>query len=264
MSSSVKKYLCRAFAAVIMAGMWALPVAVLAGGCAAPKQQRLAEGTGAVVGEIKARPHKDYLKKAKDKAQDSGLNEGNADSYGSFSSSGKIVYNETMVNYGRIEVYAILLNPAAEPGNRHEVKAKKDGGLHPEALAVAKGDIIHIKNESTQPLTFFLADINGGDIQDVPELAPGDSADMTVELVGDLELATDEDERLSVAVLSREGLQSRRIQSGSSYEFLDVPPGEYDLLFWYWRLGSLNQKVTIVEGQRTQVDGVLSVDTIVR
>lgn len=247
-----------------MAGMWALPVAVLAGGCAAPKQQRLAEGTGAVVGEIKARPHKDYLKKAKDKAQDSGLNEGNADSYGSFSSSGKIVYNETMVNYGRIEVYAILLNPAAEPGNRHEVKAKKDGGLHPEALAVAKGDIIHIKNESTQPLTFFLADINGGDIQDVPELAPGDSADMTVELVGDLELATDEDERLSVAVLSREGLQSRRIQSGSSYEFLDVPPGEYDLLFWYWRLGSLNQKVTIVEGQRTQVDGVLSVDTIVR
>ena len=264
MSSSVKKYLCRAFAAVIMAGMWALPVAVLAGGCAAPKQQRLAEGTGAVVGEIKARPHKDYLKKAKDKAQDSGLNEGNADSYGSFSSSGKIVYNETMVNYGRIEVYAILLNPAAEPGNRHEVKAKKDGGLHPEALAVAKGDIIHIKNESTQPLTFFLADINGGDIQDVPELAPGDSADMTVELVGDLELATDEDERLSVAVLSREGLQSRRIQSGSSYEFLDVPPGEYDLLLWYWRLGSLNQKVTIVEGQRTQVDGVLSVDTIVR
>lgn len=247
-----------------MAGMWALPVAVLAGGCAAPKQQRLAEGTGAVVGEIKARPHKDYLKKAKDKAQDSGLNEGNADSYGSFSSSGKIVYNETMVNYGRIEVYAILLNPAAEPGNRHEVKAKKDGGLHPEALAVAKGDIIHIKNESTQPLTFFLADINGGDIQDVPELAPGDSADMTVELVGDLELATDEDERLSVAVLSREGLQSRRIQSGSSYEFLDVPPGEYDLLLWYWRLGSLNQKVTIVEGQRTQVDGVLSVDTIVR
>lgn len=247
-----------------MAGMWALPVAVLAGGCAAPKQQRLAEGTGAVVGEIKARPHKDYLKKAKDKAQDSGLNEGNADSYGSFSSSGKIVYNETMVNYGRIEVYAILLNPAAEPGNRHEVKAKKDGGLHPEALAVAKDDIIHIKNESTQPLTFFLADINGGDIQDVPELAPGDSADMTVELVGDLELATDEDERLSVAVLSREGLQSRRIQSGSSYKFLDVPPGEYDLLFWYWRLGSLNQKVTIVEGQRTQVDGVLSVDTIVR
>ena len=142
MSSSVKKYLCRAFAAVIMAGMWALPVAVLAGGCAAPNQPRLAEGTGAVVGEIKARPHKEYLKKAKDKAQDSGLNEGNAGSYGSFSSSGKIVYNETMVNYGRIEVYAILLNPAAEPGNRHEVKAKKDGGLHPEALAVAKGDII--------------------------------------------------------------------------------------------------------------------------
>ena len=138
----MKKYLCRACAAVIMAGRWALPVAVLAGGCAAPQQQRLAEWTGAVVGEIKARPHKDYLKKAKDKAQDSGLNEGNADSYGSFSSSGKIVYNETMVNYGRIEVYAILLNPAAEPGNRHEVKAKKDGGLHPEALAVAKGDII--------------------------------------------------------------------------------------------------------------------------
>ena len=87
MSSSVKKYLCRAFAAVVMTGLWALPVPA-ADHNSAPKQQRLAEGTGAVVGEIKARPHKDYLKKAKNKPQNSGLNEGSADAYGSVSSSG--------------------------------------------------------------------------------------------------------------------------------------------------------------------------------
>ena len=113
-------------------------------------------------------------------------------------------------------------------------------------------------------MTFFLADIDGDDIQDLPSLAPGATADMTVELVGDLELATDEDERLSVAVLSRVGLQSQRIRSGSGYNFLDMPPGEYDLLFWFWRLGFLSQKVTIVAGKRTRVNGVLSVDTIVR
>ena len=65
-------------------------------------------------------------------------------------------------------------------------------------------------------------------------------------------------------MLSREGLQSRRIRSGSTYDFRDMPPGEYDLLFWFWRLGALNQKVTIVAGEHTRVNGVLSVDTIVR
>ena len=247
-----------------MTGLWALPVPLLAADhSAAPKAPRLAEGMGSVYGDVTARPHKDYLKKAKEQARDTTPSSSDDGKYAT-SADGSIVYNDTMVNYERIDIYAILLNPAAKPGRVHEVEAENDGGLAPPALAVAKGDVIRIENGTSKPLTFFLADINGDAIQDLPELAPGATADMTVELVGDLELTTDEDERLSVAVLSREGLQSQRIQSGSSYDFFDMPPGEYDLLFWFWRLGSLSQRVTIVAGEHTRVDGVLSVDTIVR
>ena len=239
-----------------------MPVAALAADHSdAPKVPRLAEGTGSVYGDVTARPHKEYRKKAKEMARNA---PSSSDGKYATSADGRISYNDTMVNYRRIDVYAILLNPAAEPGRVHAVEAENDGGLAPPALAVAKGDVIRIENNSSIPLTFFLADIDGDDIQDLPSLAPGATADMTVELVGDLELTTDEDERLSVAVLSREGLQSQRIRSGSSYDFFDMPPGEYDLLFWFWRLGSLSQRVTIVAGERTRVDGVLSVDTIVR
>ena len=262
MSELVKKYFCRVLAVAVMTGLWALPVPVSAADHSdAPTVPRLAEGMGSVYGDLTARPHKDYLKKAKERAQDA---PSSSDGKYSVSADGSIVYNDTMVNYERIDIYAILLNPAFKPGGVHEVQAENDGGLAPPALAVAKGDVIRIENGTSKPLTFFLADINGDAIQDLPELAPGATADMTVALVGDLELTTDEDERLSAAVLSREGLQSQRIQSGSSYDFFDMPPGEYDLLFWFWRLGSLSQRVTIVAGERTRVDGVLSVDTIVR
>tara|TARA_B100000315_G_scaffold246224_1_gene273275 strand:+ start:484 stop:873 length:390 start_codon:yes stop_codon:yes gene_type:complete len=129
---------------------------------------------------------------------------------------------------------------------------------------VAKGDTIRITNGTSKPLTFFLADINGDGIQEILLLPPGNSADMMVELVGDLELTTDEDDKLITAVLSREGLQSRRVRSGSLYTFRNMKPGEYGLMFWFWRLGYLKRKVTIEADDHTNVNGILSVDTIVR
>ena len=191
MSGNVKKCSCRVLAAVVIAGLWALPVTVLARdhNSNETSEPRLAEGTGSVHGKVTARPHKDYLRRAKDRARNNATTKDRDDHYSFSADDGKMVYNDTMVNYERIDVYAILLNPAAKPGRVHEVQAENDGGLAPPALAVAKGDVIRIENDSSNPLTFFLANINGDDIQDLPELAPGATADMTVELVGDLELA---------------------------------------------------------------------------
>ncbi|MBL4690432.1 MAG: hypothetical protein JKY68_03075 [Rhodospirillales bacterium] len=256
-----KRFL-RILAVAVMAGLGVSPLTTLADGHVFDPFEPPAEGKGSVYGNVTARPHKDYVRKAVDRASKNIIVE-DPELYGA-SADGKIVYNDTMVNYELVDVYAILLNPAAKPGKVHEVEAETDEGLAPQALAVAKGDVIRIENDTPKPLTFFLVDINGDAIQELPTLAPGATADMTVELAGDLELSTDEDERLKAAVLSREGLQSRRIRSGSTYDFRDMPPGEYDLLFWFWRLGALNQKVTIVAGEHTRVNGVLSVDTIVR
>jgi len=240
----------------------ALPVAVLADGHVFDPDVPPPEGMGSVYGNVTARPHKEYVRKAKEQASQ----EDDSDGLENYSSSpeGKVVYNDSMVNYELSDVFAILLNPAAKAGKVHEVEAKDDGGQAPRALAVAKGDTIRITNDTSRPLTFFLADINGDNIQEIPLLPSGNSADMTVEIVGDLELTTDEDDKLITAVLSREGLQSRRVRSGSLYTFRNMKPGEYGLMFWFWRLGYLERTVTIVADEHTNVDGVLAVDTIVR
>ena len=256
-----KRFL-RVLAAAVITGLWVLPVPVLADGHVFDTDVPPPEGKGSVYGKVTARPHKAYVKKAKEQPPQESFG-GGPESYAG-SVDGKVVYNDTMVNYEFIDVYAIVLNPAAKPGKVHEVEAEGDEGLTPRALAVAKGDVIRIENNTSKPLTFFLADINSDAIQELPTLAPGATAGMTVELTGDLELTTDEDERLITAVLSRQGLQSQRMRSGSSYAFRNMNPGEYDLLFWFWRLGTLNQKVTIVAGEHTRVNGILSVDTIVR
>ena len=248
-------------AAAMIAGLLTLPVAVLADGHGFDPDEPPPEGKGSVYGTVTARPHKDYVKKAKELGSKEDYDDN--DPYAG-SADGKVIYNDTMVNYDFADVYAILLNPAAKPGKVHEVEAEGDEDQKPRALAVAFGDIIRIKNATSKPLTYFLADINGDSIQEIPLLPPGGSADMTVELVGDLELTTDEEDSLITAVLSREGLQSQRVRSGSTYAFPNMNPGEYDLLFWFWRLGILKRKVTVEAWEHTDVDGVLSVDTVVR
>ena len=256
-----KRFL-RVLAVAVITGLGASPLTIQADGHVFDPYEPPAEGKGSVYGNVTARPHKDYVRKAVDRASKNIIVE-DPELYGA-SADGKIVYNDTMVNYELVDVYAILLNPAAKPGKVHEVEAEGDEDQKPRALAVAFGDIIRIKNATSKPLTYFLADINGDSIQEISLLPPGGSADMTVELVGDLELTTDEDDSLITAVLSREGLQSQRVRSGSTYAFPNINPGEYDLLFWFWRLGILKRKVTVEAGEHTDVDGVLSVDTVVR
>ncbi len=222
-----------------------IPPAALAEDHIFDPDQDPADGKGTVYGEVTARPHKDYVKKAQEMAKNAGP--GEVDQYGNpIPTDGKLNFDEKMVNYNLAKVFAILVNPAAKPDEEeHEVEVEEDEGMTPRALAVAKGDVIEIENDSGKPLTFFLADTNSDAIQELPVIPAGDSAEIKVELVGDLVLTTDEDERFTTAVLSREGLRSQKVRSGSLYTFRDLDPGQYELLFWYWRLGYLKKTITI-------------------
>ncbi|MDA1090032.1 MAG: hypothetical protein O3A85_06950 [Proteobacteria bacterium] len=222
-----------------------------------------ADGMGTVYGKLQIRPHKDYVKKAKEKAKNAGP--GAVDQYGTpLRDDGKLSFSEKMVNYNLIKVFTILLNPAAKlDAEEYEVVVEEDG-MKPGALAVNKGDVIEIENDSGKDLTFFLADTNSNDIQEFPLIKSGDSAKIKVELVGDLELTADEDERFTASVLSRQGLQSRKARSGNLYSFRNLAPGQYDLLFWYWRLGYLKKTIIIEAGKNLEINGTLSVDTVVK
>lgn len=223
-----------------------------------------AEGKGTVYGKTYIRPHKDYVKKAEELAKNAPP--GAVDQYGTpIRYDGKLNFNEKMVNYNLIKIFTILVNPAAKlDEEEHEVEVEEDEGIKPKALAVNKGDVIEIENDSGKDLTFFLADTNSDDIQEFPTIKSGDDAELKVELVGDLVLTTDEDERLSMVVLSRQGLLSRKARGGNLYTFRDLDPGQYELLFWYWRLGYLKKSITIEAGKNLKVNGTLSVDTLVK
>ncbi|MBL6947191.1 MAG: hypothetical protein ISR51_00805 [Rhodospirillales bacterium] len=257
----MQQRISRIVSVVALTVVWGLSAAALGDSHVFDPFVPPADGKGSIYGKVTARPHKDYIKKATKKKPGMVYQEG-AESYGA-SADGKVAYNDTMVNYDFVAVYAILLDPAWKPGKVHEVEATADEELQPRSIAVAKGDVIHIENATSKPLTFFLADINSDAIQELPVLASGDNADMVVELTGDLELAAEEDDRLIAAVLSRKNLRSQRVRSGSSYAFRNINPGDYEVMFWFWRLGHLIENVTVVADEHSQVNGVLSVDTVV-
>jgi len=213
------------FFIVAMLFVWAVPFPVLATGHIFDPDQVPADGKGTVYGKLYVRPHKDYVKKAREIAKNP---PGKVDNYGiSLPLDGSLKFAGPLLNYNLIKVFTVLVDPSAKlDEEEHEVEISEDDGMKPRALAVNKGDIIEIENESCKDLTFFLADNNSDDIQEFPTIASGDDAEFKVELVGDLELIADEDERYTMAVLSRQGLRSHNGRTGNLYIFKDLEPGE--------------------------------------
>ncbi len=249
-------------------GLLGLLAVVLLAGCATIKPP--AEGKGNVFGTVIARPHKDYIKMARARGEFD-LDYGRfADDqivydldYGWFPDS-KIMYDDSQVNYDALdEIYVILVDPAGTAGRTHELAARKDG-FYPKSLAVAKGDTIKVRNETVGPLTLYITEADTKNFWDFPVIAPGASGDLKIDMTGLLDLGADEDDSLTAAILSRQGLSARKVKSGATYEFRDMSPGTYDMMFWYWRLGTLNKTVKVEPGKSVRLDGTLSVDTIVR
>ncbi len=229
----------------------ALMLVLLLGSCQTAPE--LVAGKGAVFGTVETRAHKDFMEKFM-----SGLTRYRG-------AGGKVEYTDEMVNYDALdEVYAGLIDSGRTTATVHDLEIGANG-MSLRSLAIAVGDVLRIRNASSRPLTFFAVDLESeDDFLEMPVLAPGETGEMTVTLSGDLEMSTDEDEAIRLALLSRPGLVARRISSGASYSFERLEPGAYGLIFWYWRLGHLEHEVTVLSGQNVQVNETLSVDRIIK
>ncbi len=236
------RFIRTVFVALVIAGMSA--------------SQSFAAEDGAIYGTVKAMGHKDVLAKwsaqTTEKSNDS-LGYGDASNL----PAGAIDYSNLS------GIYAILDDPNYKGGRFHEVRIEPDGSW-PSALAVAVGDKLHVNNETENDITVYLAGDGDDDIQELPVIEAGRSETLVVELSGQLELGVDEIESVSVPVVSGRGWRTQRLSSGDDYEFDDIKPGDYSLVFWFWRLGSITQKVTVGAGKRIKMDQILSVDRIVK
>ncbi|MDP6430139.1 MAG: hypothetical protein QGH73_12390 [Rhodospirillales bacterium] len=232
-------------------------IGVLLAGCQSvelPTQK----GMGNIHGRVAARPHKDYVAKAK--AKSDAKIRGDYDT----TDDGSLVYNATMVNYDELdEVYVGVIGANRKLGSVHAVKGGDDG-FTPSSVALAVGDVIRINNAASRPLTFFLAGISSDTFDELPVLAPGASGDIKVTSPGRFELAADEDERISAEVMARPGMAVQRLSSGGHYVFRNLKPGTYKLIFWYWRLGSVEREVVVAADRSVEVSATLAVDTVVR
>lgn len=242
--------------ALVSALVSALALAVLAA-CQSIPEIKLAPGTGAVTGTLTSAPHKDLMAKA--------TSEANAMSTGSYvhaDATGRIYYDEKMINYEILdELYAGLIVPGRRQPVSHAMSAG-GGGLSPRSVALAKGDRLRLTNATKDVLTFFVTDTGGGIVEFAP-LGPGASGEAVIDLEGPLEIGADERANMTGSLLSRPGLAVRVVKSGGRYVFKDLAPGTYDMVFWYWRLGSLERRAKVTPGTIVEINEKLSVDRTV-
>lgn len=227
-------------------------MAGLMAGCAAGPE--VASDRSAVYGVVTARPHSQVLAK---------WTQASPGGYGSPSGTVVNVPSEAIDYASLTGMYVGLVDPGYGGGADHAITFSKTAA-RPESLAVAVGDVIRVRNATGGPLTIFLAAIDSEAIQDAPTIPAGGSGEIRVRIEGLLELGADEDDRPIAPVLARRGLRTSEVASGGSYVFNDLEPGAYRMIFWYWRLGSIERSVTLAAGRASRLDEVLSVDRTVR
>jgi hypothetical protein len=208
-------------------------------------------GKGAVYGSITAESHKDIIAKA---SKDDGS---------VYGGNGRVVFTEQMVNYEKLkELFVCVLDPAFSGGNEHLLFAS-DEKMSQRSLAIAKGDRLWVQNNSSRTLTFFIAG-RGDDIQVYSPTKPGERSAITIQQEGELELGSDENESLMTTLLSRRGLVGQQHSSGEKYSVENLNPGQYKILFWFWRLGFIEKTIIIKAGENIELNQILSVDKIMQ
>jgi hypothetical protein len=206
-------------------------------------------GKGALYGTISAESHKDIIAKA------------SKEDVGIYGNNGQIVFEKGMVNYNQLkELHVCLINSSFKSGKDHLLIADNDRMSH-RSLAIAKGDKLWVQNNSSKTLTFFLAGQDDS-IQVYSPVNPGERSVIEVEQEGALELGSDENEALITSLISRTGLINQIHSSGDEYIFKNLDPGQYKILFWFWRLGFIEKNIIIKAGENIKLNQVLSVDKI--
>ena len=217
--------------------------------CSCSTAPKITPGKGAIFGTITANSHKDILAKAKKNESDI------------YTGAGGIIFTEQMINYPNLkDLFVCLIDPSWQGGIEHLLVVNNEGMSH-RSLAIGKGDRLTIKNGSSKTLTFFLSG-KEDDIQIFSPIKPGDRSSLIVELEGDLELGNDENETLQTILLSRRGLIGQQHSSGDQYVFENLHPGQYKILFWFWRLGLVEKNIYVKAGENIQLNQILSVDKI--
>ncbi len=211
----------------------------------------LKPGKGAIYGTVTAESHKDIIAKA------------SKDNDGFYGGDGRVVFTEQMVNYEKLkELFVCILDSSFSGGNDHLLVANNKRMSH-RSLAIAKGDRLWVQNNSSSTLTFFIAG-RDDEIQVYSPIKPGERSMITVQQEGELELGSDENESLMTTLLSRRGLIGQQHSSGDKYSVENLNPGQYKILFWFWRLGYVEKTIIVKAGENIEVNQILSVDKILQ
>ncbi|HER26654.1 MAG TPA: hypothetical protein ENI69_06055, partial [Rhodospirillales bacterium] len=193
---------------------------LLLAACAGPPRVTPSAGKGAIVGIVTARPHAELIEKFNNQDNDV------ADGYGS-TAEGEMVFSKSMVNYPQIDdIYVGLTGNRPVAPATHDLVAT-EGGLSPQGIALALGDTVHIRNATSQSLTFFVTNEETDEFDEIDPIAPGQSGDLTITMEGTLDLGVDERDDLKAALLSKAGMATKRLKSGAGYAFNNLEPGTY-------------------------------------
>ena len=209
-------------------------VALLCGCATGPE---IVKGKGNIFGQVDARPHKEFLAKARS---------GVSDEY-TIRGADKITFTREMVNYDALdEIYVGLIHPDHTAPAEHVLNIANDRPSL-RSILVGQGDVLKVRNNSARTLSFYLIDAASDDIQEYPALHPGQTAWLPVNLEGFLELGADEDDTLVVNILSVKNLVSRQVKSGGQYEFTGLDPEQSQALAEAW--GSVSGSLSLASSQ---------------
>ncbi len=218
------------------------------------------DGLGTIYGKIKAKGHKEVLAKWASEKDHDRSDDTPGGAYDKIKGGSKLPPGA--IDYANLSsMYVIIEDPTYKGGKYHNLVITRNG-IVPKALAVSVNDVIRVRNELPEYLNVYIAGDGDNDIIEFPEMSEDASETVKVTISGDLELGVEEDEDLMVPIVSAPGLRTRRVSSGSEYEFEDLRPGKYTVRFWYWRLGSLTHDVDLKAGTRVKLDETLSVDRV--
>lgn len=224
--------------------------------CSTTSAPKIMAGRGAVYGVVSAGLHPDLKnnRQSGTSATDTYMDD----------AGGGIYYQGNMIDYSRLkEIYVGLISADYRP-QLHQVYVEPNG-IYPYSLALSPNDTLHIHNNTAIPLNFYitgLADKQG--FQSFPELKAGQAAFFKLKLEGRLGLLAEEDEKLKLHLLAKENMLSQKLSSGQDYRFERLKPGDYQLIFWYWRLGEIREDIHIKAQENISIDKTLTVDSVMQ
>lgn len=212
---------------------------------------------GAVYGTITADSHPEFIKKIRTSSSDElSIYVNNSD--------GSIVYKDNMVNYSKLkEMYVGLVTPEYSP-QKHDLTVSHNN-IVPSAIALSPNDTLRITNKTATPQNFFISSLDDDQLfQSFPVVDVNKTTAFSVHLEGHLVLQSEENENLKVYLFSKKNMLSQKLFSGQPYSFEHLTPGAYQLVFWYWRLGKITQRIHINAEENLHINKVLTVESVIK